>query len=173
MELCDLYTQDRQRTGLLHPRGEKLPEGYYRLVVHVCIFNSRGELLIQERKATKPVWPGYFDISAGGSAIAGDTSAMAASRELYEELGLCRSFEESGALLTICFDNGFDDYYLLREDIDLATLRLQEEEVESARYATKEEVLALIDEGRFVPFQKKLIELLFAAAEVGHAHILD
>ena len=172
MELWDLYTQDRQRTGLFHTRGEKMPKGYYRLVVHVCLFNSRGEMLIQERKATKNVWPGFYDISAGGSAIAGDTSAMAASRELYEELGLRRSFEDRGALLTICFDNGFDDYYLLREDVEPSALRLQEEEVESARYATKEEVLSLIDGGRFVPYQKQLIELLFAAAEVGHAHIL-
>ena len=172
MELWDLYTQDRQRTGLFHTRGVKMPEGYYRLVVHVCLFNSRGELLIQERKRTKSVWPGYFDISAGGSAIAGDTSAAAAERELYEELGLRRSFREGGALLSICFDNGFDDYYLLREDVAISDLRLQEEEVESARYATKEEVLALIDEGRFVPYQKPLIEMLFTAAEVGHAHIL-
>jgi hypothetical protein len=32
--------------------------------------------------------------------------------------------------------------------------------------------MALWREGNFIPYQEKLLELLFAAAEVGHAHIL-
>jgi hypothetical protein len=41
-EYIDLYTVDREYTGKTAIRGEKLPEGTYRMVVHVCIFNSKG-----------------------------------------------------------------------------------------------------------------------------------
>ena len=173
MELWDLYTKDRQKTGRLHVRGTPLPEGYYRLVVHVCVFNSRGELLIQERNPDKRPWPGLWDLSAGGSAIAGDTPHSAASRELYEELGIEHSFEDASPALTIHFDGGFDDYFILRADPDPATLRLQPEEVHAARYATLPEVLALLDGGKFIPYQRKLIEFLFEIGRIGHAHIED
>lgn len=172
MELWDLYDKDRQKTGKLHERGKPVPAGYYRLVVHVCVFNSRGELLIQHRHPEKNVWPGLWDLSAGGSSIAGDTSRSAASRELFEELGIDHSFEEEGPVLTVHFDYGFDDYYFLRADLDASELRLQAEEVQGARWATRDEVMALWREGSFIPYQEKLLELLFAAAEVGHAHIL-
>ena len=43
-ELIDLYNVDRERTGMTAVRGEDLPEGTFRMVVHVCIFNSKGEM---------------------------------------------------------------------------------------------------------------------------------
>lgn len=47
MELWDLYDIDRRKTGETHVRGVDVPEGRYHMVVHVVIFNSRGEMLIQ------------------------------------------------------------------------------------------------------------------------------
>ena len=53
MEIWDLYTKDRIKTEETMVRGEKITKGFYRLVVHVCIFNSRGEMLIQQRQPFK------------------------------------------------------------------------------------------------------------------------
>ena len=50
-ELIDLYTVDREHTGMTAVRGEKLPEDTYRMVVHVCIFNSKGEMLRRSKTA--------------------------------------------------------------------------------------------------------------------------
>ena len=47
MELFDLYTADRVKTGRTMVRGEPVPENYYRLVIHVCIFAPDGRMLIQ------------------------------------------------------------------------------------------------------------------------------
>ena len=47
MEVFDLYTADRQKTDRTMVRGGRTPEGYYRLVVHVCIFHPDGRMLIQ------------------------------------------------------------------------------------------------------------------------------
>ena len=88
MELWDLYTQDRQPTGLTMVRGSEHPQGYYRLVVHVCIFNSKGQMLIQQRQPFKEGWPNMWDVSVGGSVVAGESSREAAEREVAEELGL-------------------------------------------------------------------------------------
>ena len=46
MELFDLYTADRVKTGRTMVRGGQTPEGFYRLVVHICIFNPEGKMLI-------------------------------------------------------------------------------------------------------------------------------
>ena len=43
MEILDLYTADREKTGRTMVRGEETPAGCYRLVVHVCIFNDKGQ----------------------------------------------------------------------------------------------------------------------------------
>lgn len=69
-EIIDLYNVDREHTGLTAVRGEKLPEATYRMVVHVCIFNSKGEMLIQKRTDDIVRWPGMWDVSVGGGASA-------------------------------------------------------------------------------------------------------
>lgn len=85
MERWDLYTKDRAKTGRTMVRGEEQPAGTYRIVVNICIFNSRGEMLIQQRQPFKSGWSNLWDITAGGHAVAGETSAIAAERELREE----------------------------------------------------------------------------------------
>ena len=87
MELLDLYTEDRVRTGKTMVRGTVVPEGLCRLVVHVCIFDSQGRMLIQQRQPFKSGWSNYWDMSVGGCAVAGDTSIAAAERETREEIG--------------------------------------------------------------------------------------
>ena len=55
MELWDIYDIDRVRTGRVAQRGKPaseggLGEGEYHLVVHICVFNGRGQLLLQQRQ---------------------------------------------------------------------------------------------------------------------------
>ena len=88
MEIWDVYDADRRLTGRTMVRGERFQPGDYHLVVHICIRNSAGKMLIQRRQPFKQGFPGMWDVSVGGSAIAGDTSARAAEREVEEELGL-------------------------------------------------------------------------------------
>ena len=57
MELWDLYDRDRHPTGEVLERGKPVPPGRYHLVVHVVIFNSKGEMLIQQRQPFKEGWP--------------------------------------------------------------------------------------------------------------------
>ena len=170
MELFDLYTADREKTGLTMVRGEPVPEGLYRLVVHVCIFNPEGRMLIQQRQPFKQGWSGLWDITVGGSAVSGDSSRSAAERETREELGLAISLAGIRPSITLHWEHGFDDIYILTQPVDPASLRLQYEEVRTVRWASLEEILRMIDDGRFIPYEKSLIELLFFRRNHRGAH---
>ena len=170
MELFDLYTADRVKTGRTMVRGDAVPEGCYRIVVHVCIFDPEGRMLIQQRQPFKEGWSNMWDITVGGSAVAGDTSRTAAERETREEIGLSIDLTDVRPSLTLYWEHGFDDYYLLTRDVDPDTLHLQYEEVQTVRWATREEILRMIDDGEFIPYEKGLIDLLFFQRNHRGAH---
>lgn len=170
MEIWDLYDKDRIKTGETMVRGSKFKENTYHLVVHVCIFNLEGKMLIQQRQPFKDGWPNMWDITVGGSAVSGDTSQLAAEREVYEEIGYKLSLDGIRPSLTINFDKGFDDIYLIQKDIDISKLKLQYEEVQSVKWASKEEILSMIDEEIFIPYHKSLIDLLFFMRTSKNSH---
>ncbi len=171
MELWDLYDRDRIPTGETHPRGTPLPPDRYHMVVHVVIFNTRGEMLIQQRQPFKEGWPNLWDVTVGGSAVAGDNSRTAAERETMEEIGLRIDLSAEQPKLTIPFDVGFDDIYTLVMDVDLASLTLQESEVQAVKWASEEAVLAMLADGRFIPYHRAFIQLLFALRNSRGAHV--
>lgn len=161
MELCDVYNRDRTKSGKTMVRGEKAEKDAYRLVVHACIFNSKGEMLIQQRQPFKSGWSNMWDITVGGGAIAGETSQMAVERELFEEIGFKIDLQNVQPHLTINFDSGFNDVYLIERDIDVDDLALQYEEVQQVKWATLDEILKKLDDGTFIPYYKSLIQLFF------------
>ena len=170
MELFDLYTADREKTGRTMVRGEPTPEGCYRIVVHVCIFDQAGRMLIQQRQPFKEGWSNLWDITVGGSAVAGDSSRSAAERETREELGLDIDLSDIRPTMTIYWEHGFDDYYVLTQSVNTDALHLQYEEVQTVKWAEREEILRMIDDGQFIPYEKSLIELLFFRRNHRGAH---
>ena len=161
MELWDIYDIDRIPTHFTARRGDRLSRDEYHMVIHVVIFSPDGRMLIQQRSSEKRGWAGKWDVTCGGCAIAGETSRDAAARELFEELGLRLDFRCARTALTVNFDHGFDDFYLIELDPDLSSLVLQKEEVQAVRWATMEEIFSMIDGGSFIPFFKSFIHLLF------------
>lgn len=161
MEIWDLYDVDRKLTDKKMIRGEKTPVGYYRLVVGICIFNSKGEMLIQKRQPFKSGWSGMWDITVGGAAVAGDDNRCAAEREVREELGLEISLAGIAPKVSFTFDSVFADFYLIKMDVDLDRLSLQYEEVEKVRWAGKEEIHKMIDSKEFISYDKSIIDMIF------------
>lgn len=54
----------------------------------IFIFNNKGEFLLQKRSMRKPLWPGYWSNSVCSHPRKGETYEYAASRRLFEEMGL-------------------------------------------------------------------------------------
>ena len=161
MEIFDLYDEHRRPTGETMRRGTPTPEGRYRLVVHVCIFNSKGEMLIQQRQPFKSTWANMWDVSVGGAVTAGETSQQGAHRELLEELGISQDFTCIVPSVSTSFQGGFDDLYILHQDISLSALKLQTEEVQAAKWASKDEILSMIHSSQFIPYSTAFIEYIF------------
>lgn len=161
MELLDIYDKNRNFTGKVIARGTTLKENEYRITTKVAIFNQEGEMLIQKRQHDKPKYPNLWDISVSGDAIHEENSEEAIERELFEELGLTYDFSNERPIITICSEHAFIDIYILNLDIDINLLKIQHEEVQSVTWASKQEIIQLIEEEKFIPYNKGLIELLF------------
>lgn len=161
MEIWDVYDADRRLTGRTMVRGEAFRPGEYHLVVHICIFNAAGQLLIQQRQPFKEGFPGMWDVTVGGSAVAGDTSSRAAEREVEEEIGLKINLQGILPRFSVNFPEGFDDFYILEQEVDIASLTLQESEVAQVRWASREEVLEMAQNGTFVPYRETILNLIF------------
>jgi len=160
MELWDIYDENRVRTGKTIVRGQNFGDERYHLIIHVAIFDSKGRMLIQRRLKEKKPWPDLWDISCGGSVIAGEDSRTAAQREVMEELGLKVDLTDVRPHFTMNYVRGFDDFYTVIRDVKIEDLKLQKEEVADAKWATIEEIKKLHEEGKFVPYFWPLIELL-------------
>ena len=57
-------------------------------VVHLHLFNSRGELYLQKRPEWKDIQPGKWDTACGGHIDLGENVEQALQREVGEELGI-------------------------------------------------------------------------------------
>lgn len=57
-------------------------------VVHLHVFNSRGELYLQKRPEWKDIQPGKWDTAVGGHIDLGESVETALRREVGEELGI-------------------------------------------------------------------------------------
>lgn len=161
MEWVDLYDENRVPLGKTAERYGKKEPGEYRTVVHVCIFDPQGRLLIQQRSVQKRICPNQWDVSAAGGVDAGETPREAAEREAREELGYALDLTGVRPSVTVNFSGGFDDFFIVQQEVDIASLSLQTEEVSAVRWATREEALAMLDTGEFIGYPKSFLEFLF------------
>ncbi len=167
MEIWDLYDENRRKLDITMIRGEEVPRDCYHLAVKICIFNDKGEMLIQKRSEQKREFPLLWDLTACGSAISGEHSEVAIKREVKEELGLDICIESLKLFFTIYDNDWFADVFILKENVDIDKLSFQKEEVKEAKWASKDEILDKIKNGEFMPFKtyegdmSNFIEMIF------------
>jgi len=148
-------------TGRTHPRGTPTQPGEYMCIVHVWKHNGRGQWLIDKRaprgNALDHMWE-----TTGGCILTGETSAQAALRETYEELGLTldpakgqffRRVAHHGNKTGWEYTTGRDyfiDVYVFEHDCPLSDITFQEGETTEARWTTANEIRAMQDQGTFL-----------------------
>lgn len=93
-------------------------EGLLHRAVNVFIFNSRGEVFLQQRSSNKLNFPLCWDISASEHVQSGESFDSAAHRGLKEELGIETTLDLILPVHRI--DSSFEDY---RENELLQTYR--------------------------------------------------
>jgi isopentenyldiphosphate isomerase len=130
------------------PRAELRERGLIGRCTFILLFNSAGELCVHRRALSKALYPGYWDVAAGGMVTAGEAYADSAARELAEELGI------DGVELRFHERFYFDqpDNHLwcaVYSAVSDAPLQLQPEEVIEAKFMSVEQAE---QESRSMPY---------------------
>ena len=153
MELWDARTRDGALTGGTLVRGEPIPEGLYHLVCEVLVRHADGSFLAMKRDEGKDVFPGWWETTAGGSALAGESSLDCARRELLEETGIaCDSFVHIGCYIGAEY---IFDSYLCVVDCPKDCVRFQEGETVGYRWMSEAEFGEFVCSERMIPWQKE------------------
>ena len=119
-------------------------------VVHLHVFNSRGEVYLQRRPDWKDIQPGKWDTSVGGHIDYGETPDQALVREVREELGITD------------FQPQFVDKYIFESTRERELVYVSRatydgpvcpsnEELDGGRFWTIYEILAAIGKGILTP----------------------
>ena len=159
MEQWDIYDENRIRTGKIVEAGTEHGPGEFHLVVTLCLFDAQDRLLIQRRADEKTLWPSLWDVTVGGSAMAGETSREAMQRETREELGL--ELELGRPAFTANYAHGFDDVYVLRHEVDVSALVVPNREVAEVRWAGDDEVVDLMRANQFLPYRESVMQFVW------------
>jgi 16S rRNA (adenine1518-N6/adenine1519-N6)-dimethyltransferase len=88
-DVCD----EQDRVIGTAPRSRVHAEWLLHRAVHVFVFNTQGQLLLQRRSATKDESPLKLTSSASGHLGTGESYETAAIREMQEEIGLTGPLE--------------------------------------------------------------------------------
>ncbi|MBR6504766.1 MAG: NUDIX domain-containing protein [Clostridia bacterium] len=149
MEMVDKFDKKRLPLNKVTERYDRI-DGEYKLSMHLWIQNESGEFLIQKRSNNKKVFPGFWSITGGGVDL-GETTLDTVYRECNEELGITAN--SNNLELVLCFKRKFNftDIYLLKQNINLKDIVLQEEEVTDVKWVTIEEIREMIKNNDFAP----------------------
>ena len=87
-ELFPVVNEDGETTGKITRKEAHSGTRILHPVVHLHLFNSKGELYLQRRPLWKDIQPGKWDTACGGHMAYGETPEAALRREVSEELGI-------------------------------------------------------------------------------------
>ena len=161
IEIWDVLDENGNPTGKTALRGQGiLKSGEYHLVVHIWIVSSSGQFLIQRRADDKKLMPGEW-AATGGAAISGEDSFAAASRELFEELGIKSDRNSLKKLERIKRRNSLLDVWAIVCDIPESKLVLQRSEVAQAKWVSEKELRKMIENGNFHNYGKEYFDSIF------------
>ena len=149
-ELFDVLNENGEFINQIETREECHKNGlWHKAVVVFIISPDNNKVLLQQRSASKKLWPNLWDITAGGHVLSGEFGYQTVIRETKEEIGIdiskadlefiggIRSENISGDII----NRHFNEFYIVHKDVDIKDIVLQEDEVQDIKWFTKEEVI--------------------------------
>ena len=123
------------------PRHRVRSENLRHRATYIFVLDRQGRVLVQRRTALKDVYPGYYDLAAGGVVAARESYEECAEREAAEELGI------RGTVLDPRFDFYYEDegnrcFGRVFTCVHEGPFTLQAEEVESVEFLTVDAIAA-------------------------------
>ena len=136
-----LVDADDREIGQVSKADAHAGKGILHRAFSLFVFNTAGELLLQQRAASKPLWPGYWANSCCSHPRTGEDMDTATQRRLSEELGFTCALEhvykfqyhaeygETGSETELCW------VYVGKSD---APVRVNATEIAAWRYVAPE-----------------------------------
>lgn len=160
MEIWNGYLVDGTLAGRDLVRGEPIPQGLYHLVSEILVRHLDGEYLLMQRDPRKPNYGGFYEATAGGSALKGEDALSCARRELLEETGISAAdLSQIGRYVshdTIYYS------FLCVTDCDKSSVIHQEGETVSYKWIREKEFIAFVNSDDMIDVQKDRCREYFA-----------
>ncbi|KQB77613.1 NUDIX hydrolase [Clostridium butyricum] len=154
MEIWGGYFRDGTRANIDLVRGDILPDGLYHMVCEVLVQHKDGDYLLMRRDISKSNYGGYYEATAGGSALKGEDKMACVKRELLEETGVVsENFKELGRFI-------YDDYkcifytFLCTTDCDKTSIALQNGETMSYKWVNETDFISFVNSKEIIEIQK-------------------
>lgn len=119
-------------------------------VVHLHVFNSKGEVYLQKRPEWKDIQPGKWDTAVGGHIDYGETPEQALIREVSEELGIT-DFEPERVGQYVFDSRRERELVYVNKTIYDGLITPSAEELDGGRFWTMQEIRAAIGQNILTP----------------------
>ncbi|MCZ8371994.1 NUDIX domain-containing protein [Phocaeicola acetigenes] len=129
-------------------------------VVHLHVFNEKGELYLQKRPEWKDIQPGKWDTAVGGHIDLGESVDIALKREAQEELGISEFTPER--LIHYVFESDREKELVFCFKTTYNETISPSEELDGGKFWSIEEIKANLGNNIFTPnFENEFKKLGF------------
>ena len=118
-------------------------------VVHLHVFDGKGNLFLQKRPEWKDIQPGKWDTSVGGHVDLGEDVSSALKREVSEELGIEEFVPEF--IVSYVFESDRERELVFVHKTVYDGPILPSAELDGGRFWSREEIVSNIGSGVFNP----------------------
>lgn len=156
MEFSDIVNENDEAVGKASKK-EIYEKQLLHRIVHVMVFNGKGEMALQLRSKNTPFCPLHWCTSAGGHVQSGESYEAAALRELKEEIGAEAKIDFAYKDLYTVSGN-FRKFLVTFKTMFDGSFKINPAEVEKAEFFSLDEIQKMANNGE--KFHPELLFLL-------------
>jgi isopentenyldiphosphate isomerase len=158
-EILDVVNDDDHVIGTC-TRNELYEKKLTGRIVHVLVFNPKGDMLLQLRSRNVSYLPLHWSTSVGGHVQAGETYEQAAVREFNEELGAKANIEPFAKDVFV-MHNGQKKMISIFNAVLSEDLEPECEDVEEVGFYSLDKIEEMMHSEKFHPELRFILEKYF------------